>query len=97
MSQCVSTLAIDAQGAAVANYIDLSRFWPSDFPISEAARRTNLDRRTLSAAKKGFLDRCQVDTLVALQKLASELQGEKVSLEDMIVYREEPGDQPQGN
>ncbi|MBE7384356.1 MAG: hypothetical protein F6J95_023455 [Leptolyngbya sp. SIO1E4] len=73
----------------MANYIDLSKFWPEDFPISEAIRRTGLDRRTLSSAKKGFLDRCQIDTLIALQKLVSELRGEKVSLEEMIVFREE--------
>ncbi|NER83543.1 MAG: hypothetical protein F6K42_29120 [Leptolyngbya sp. SIO1D8] len=73
----------------MANYIDLSKFWPEDFPISEAIRRTGLDRRTLSSAKKGLLDRCQVDTLIELQKLASEFQGKKVQLEEMIVFRTE--------
>ena len=87
MSQRISTLAIVEQGAAMANYIDLSGLWPEGFPISEAARQTGLDRRTLSAAKKGYLDRCQVDTLVALQKLAKTFRGGDVSIEEMIVFR----------
>lgn len=89
MTQRTSTLAIVEQGATMANYVDLSKFWPDDFPISEAIRKTGLDRRTLSSAKKGFLDRCQIDTLVALQKLASEWNNREVRLEELIVFRSE--------
>lgn len=69
-------------------YVDLSPFWKDASPtISDAIEKTGLDRRTLSAAKKGHLDRCQVETLFKLRDFASELADRKLSLEDICKER----------
>lgn len=87
MLQCVEDrelIAVSKEVTAMAIYIDLSPFWKGTSPsISDAIKKTGLDRRTLSAAKKGHLDRCQVETLFKLRDFASELADRKLSLEDI--------------
>ncbi|WP_228059232.1 hypothetical protein [Nostoc sp. LEGE 06077] len=70
----------------MASYVDLSKFWTDDknLTIQKAHEMTGIDKRTLSVAKRGFLDRCQIETLIKLQAFASELAGRKVSLEEMV-------------
>jgi hypothetical protein len=63
--------------------VNLSAFWKEQPTLSEAVNQTGLDRRTLSAAKRGHLDRCQVETLFKLRDFASELVGKKLSLEEI--------------
>lgn len=87
MLQCAKDrqlIAVSRKVAVMSVYIDLSPFWKGDTPtISDAIKDTGLDRRTLSAAKKGHLDRCQVETLFKLRDFASSLAGRKLALEDI--------------
>ena len=75
----------------MAIYIDLSRYWtnPKNPSIEEAKRKTGLDKRTLSAARKGHLERSQFETMFALRDFASELAGKKLSLEEIFKKSEE--------
>ncbi len=70
----------------VARYIDLSPFWtdPNNPTIADAMRETGLDRRTLSAARKGHLDRSQYETLFTLRDFASTLAGHTLTLEELF-------------
>ncbi|WP_256090766.1 hypothetical protein [Nostoc sp. KVJ20] len=70
----------------MVKYIDLSKFWTeeSDLSIETAHEKTGLNRRTLSSAKKGLLDRCQIDTLFKLKDLASDLAGREVSFDEIF-------------
>ena len=74
------------QGSEMAVYVDLSRYWtdPKNPTIEEAHRKTGLDKRTLSAARKGQLERSQFETLLALRDFASELAGKRLSLEEIL-------------
>ncbi len=45
---------------------------------------TGLDKRTLSSAKKGQLERGQFETLFKLRDLASELAGKPLTLEEIF-------------
>ena len=67
-------------------YVDLSPYWTEDkdLSIQKARDKTGLDKRTLSAAKKGLLERAQFDTLFKLRDLASELAGKPLALEDIF-------------
>jgi hypothetical protein len=67
-------------------YVDISRYWTEDknLSIQKAKDLTGLDKRTLSSAKKGHLDRGQFETLFKLRDLASELAGKQLSLEDIF-------------
>ncbi len=75
----------------MAKYVDLSPYWTEDKGVSiqQAKERTGLDRRTLSAAKKGLLDRSQYDTLYKLREFASELAGRQLTLEELFKGVEE--------
>ena len=70
----------------VARYVDLSPFWTdlNNPTIADAMRETGLDRRTLSAARKGHLDRSQYETLFTLREFASKLAGRALTLEDLF-------------
>jgi len=70
----------------VVRYVDLSPFWtdPNQPTIADAMRETGLDRRTLSAARKGHLDRSQYETLFALRDFASTLAGRPLVLEELF-------------
>lgn len=70
----------------MVKYIDLSKFWTEDkdLSIETAHEKTGLNRRTLASAKKGLLDRCQIDTLFKLRDLASELAGKQVSFDEIF-------------
>lgn len=67
-------------------YVDLSPYWTEDkdLSIQKAKEKTGLDKRTLSAAKKGLLERAQFDTLFRLRDLASELAGKPLTLEEIF-------------
>lgn len=71
---------------AMSKYVDLSDYWTDDkdLSIQKAKERTGLDKRTLSAAKKGQLDRCQIDTLFKLRDLASYLAQKDLLLEEIM-------------
>lgn len=79
------------RGSEMAIYVDLSKYWtdPKNPTIEEAKRKTGLDKRTLSSARKGHLDRGQFETLVALRDFASELAGKHLSLEEILKTTEE--------
>jgi hypothetical protein len=53
----------------VTKYIDLSSYWTEDknTSIQKAKEMTGLDKRTLSSAKKGQLDRGHFETLFKLR------------------------------
>lgn len=74
------------QGSEMAIYVDLSQYWidPRNPTIEEAKRRTGLDKRTLSAARKGQLERSQFETLFTLRDFASELAGRPLLLEEIF-------------
>ena len=75
-----------SRGAQMAVYVDLSPYWtdPKNPTIEEAKRKTGLDKRTLSSAKKGHLDRGQFETLMALRDFASELAGKSLTVEEIL-------------
>ena len=87
MLQCVNDrelITARNKDAVMPVYIDLSKFWQGKEPtITDAIKKTGLDRRTLSAAKRGYLDRCQIETLFKLLDFASELAGKKLTLEEI--------------
>lgn len=74
------------QGSSMAVYVDLSQYWtdPKNPTIEEAHRKTGLDKRTLSAARKGQLERSQFETLFTLKDFASELAGKRLTLEEIF-------------
>jgi hypothetical protein len=67
-------------------YVDLSPYWTEDkkLTIQKAHEMTGLDKRTLSAAKKGQFDRGHFETLFKLRDLASELAGKPLALEEIF-------------
>ncbi|WP_225896083.1 hypothetical protein [Dendronalium phyllosphericum] len=67
-------------------YVDLSPYWTEEKNISiqKAKDMTGLDKRTLSSAKKGQLERCQFETLFKLKDFASELAGKALTLEEIF-------------
>ncbi|QSJ17068.1 hypothetical protein JYQ62_36380 [Nostoc sp. UHCC 0702] len=67
-------------------YVDLSPYWTEDKNISiqKAKDMTGLDKRTLSSARKGLLERGQFETLFKLRDLASELAGKPLTLEEIF-------------
>ncbi|BAZ52478.1 hypothetical protein NIES4103_51390 [Nostoc sp. NIES-4103] len=67
-------------------YVDLSPYWTEDKNISiqKAKDMTGLDKRTLSSARKGLLERGQFETLFKLRDLASELAGKQLTLEEIF-------------
>lgn len=73
-------------GSEMPKYVDLSRYWTEDknLSIQKAREKTGLDKRTLSAAKKGQLERGQFETLFKLRDLASELAGKPLTLEEIF-------------
>lgn len=77
-------------GSGMPKYVDLSPYWTDDknLSIQKAREKTGLDKRTLSAARKGQLDRGQFETLFRLRDLASELAGMPIALEDL--FRDDP-------
>lgn len=79
-------LGLVSRTPEMTKYVDLSPYWTDDKELSiQAARdKTGLDKRTLSAAKKGQLDRGQFETLYKLRKLASELAGRELKLEELF-------------
>lgn len=70
----------------MARYVDLSPYWTEDkkLSIQSAKDKTGLDKRTLSAAKKGQLDRGHFETLYKLRDLASELAGRPLTIEEIF-------------
>lgn len=70
----------------MTRFIDLSQFWTKEtnLSIERAHEMTGLDKRTLSSARRGFLDRCQIDTIYKLLELASELAGRDVDFKEII-------------
>lgn len=76
----------------MTKYIDLSPYWKEDtvwtdgkkLTVKYAKEITGLDIRTLSGARKGFVDRAQIDTLMILLDFASVLAGKRVALEDIV-------------
>lgn len=73
----------------MTRYIDLSRYWTEDsgLSIQKAHEQTEIAKQTLSVARRGFLDRAQIDTIFKLLELASELAGKKLSLEDITTEK----------
>jgi DNA-binding Xre family transcriptional regulator len=71
-------------------YVDLSPYWTDDkdMSIQKANQKTGLDKRTLSAAKKGHLDRGHFETLFKLKELASELAGKPLNLEEIFTDKD---------
>ena len=76
----------------MTTYVNLSPYWtdPKKPTIEDAKRRTGLDKRTLSSARKGHLDRGQFETLMMLRDFASELAGKDLSVEDILSKVDEP-------
>jgi hypothetical protein len=70
----------------MTKYVDLSDYWTEDknLSIQKAKEMTGLDKRTLSSAKKGQLDRGHFETLFKLRDLASELAGKPLTLEEIF-------------
>jgi len=70
----------------MTKYVDLSRYWTSDkdLSIQKAKEITGLDKRTLSSAKKGHLERAQFETLFKLRDFASQLSGKPLALEEIF-------------
>lgn len=92
MLQCVKDrelITVNEKVAVMPAYIDLSSFWKGEPTISDAIRKTGLDRRTLSAAKRGILDRCQIETLFKLREFASELAGRQLTIDEICKHDEE--------
>jgi hypothetical protein len=73
-------------GSEMPKYVDLSRYWTEDknLSIQKAKEMTGLDKRTLSSAKKGQLERGQFETLFRLRDLASFLAGKPLTLEEIF-------------
>jgi len=74
------------KSSEMPKYVDLSPYWtdPKKPTIQEAKEKTGLDKRTLSAARKGQLERGQFETLFKLRDLASELAGKPLMLEEIF-------------
>lgn len=76
-------------------YVDLSSYWKDDLSINEIYEKLliegkKIDRRTLTAAKKGTLTRSEFSTLENLKELAKILSGKKdLSIEDILVRKED--------
>lgn len=70
----------------MTKYVDLSPYWTEDknLSIEKAKKMTGLDKRTLSSAKKGYLERAQFETLFKLRDLASNLAGKPLALEEIF-------------
>lgn len=70
----------------MTKYVDLSSYWTEDknLSIEKAKEMTGLDKRTLSSAKKGHLERAQFETLFKLRDFASNLAGKPLALEEIF-------------
>ncbi|MCC5670452.1 hypothetical protein LC653_43420 [Nostoc sp. CHAB 5784] len=57
-------------------YVDLSRYWTEDknLSIQKAKEMTGLDKRTLSSAKKGQLERGQFETIDGLWEFSIQVE-----------------------
>lgn len=79
-------------------YADISKWWPHDEagkPVSvnsvfERFKGTKLEltRHTLTRALEGKLEKGDFDNLVKLTRICSELSGQLVTLEDLIVIED---------
>lgn len=79
-------------------YADISRWWPCDAAgkavsvnsIFEQFKGTpnELTRYTLTRALEGKLEKGDFDNLVKLTRICSELSGQSVGLEDLLVIED---------
>lgn len=83
---------VDTLTRPMTTYVDLSDIWPDGFTIADAMKLTGLDRRTLSAAKRGQLDRSQYSTLVKIQGLASYWAGRTLPIEEFMKVGPQDGE-----
>jgi hypothetical protein len=69
-------------------YIDISEFWPPEKSVNAIASEIvktdlELNRHTLSRAKTGQLEKCEVSTIRRLLLLCSRWAGRTVRFEDI--------------
>lgn len=74
--------------------IDISRWWPRDengkpLSVYEVHRRfdgtvNQVTRHTLTVARDGKLAKADIDNLVKLTRICSELSGENVTVNDIV-------------
>ncbi len=79
-------------------YADISRWWPYDASgkavsvnsVFERFKGTTheVTRHTLTRALEGKLEKGDFDNLVRLTRICSELSGQPVGLEDLLVIEE---------
>lgn len=80
-------------------FVDISRWWPKNKngkPVSvyEVYRRfegeaNQVNRHTLTVARDGKLAKADIDNLVKLARICSELSGEIVTINDIVRIEED--------
>ncbi len=75
-------------------YVDISRWWPkaedgSSLSVYAVHRRfegtpNEVTRHTLTIARDGKLKKADIDNLVKLARICSELSGEKLTVNDIL-------------
>lgn len=80
-------------------YIDISRWWPrieDGSPMSVYAVHKQFEgtpneitRHTLTVARDGKLGKADIDNLVKLARICSELSGELVTVDDIVKIQED--------
>jgi DNA-binding Xre family transcriptional regulator len=85
----------------VEAFVDISRWWPKNedgalLSVYEVHRRfegssNQITRHTLTVARDGKLAKADIDNLVRLARICSELSGNLVTVNDIIrIENEEP-------
>jgi hypothetical protein len=83
----------------VEAFVDISRWWPKDsegtrLSVYEVHKRfegspNQVTRHTLTVARDGKLAKADIDNLVRLARICSQLSGEQVSVNDIIQISED--------
>jgi hypothetical protein len=83
----------------VEAFVDISRWWPKDsegilLSVYEVHKRfegspNQVTRHTLTVARDGKLAKADIDNLVRLARICSQLSGEQVSVNDIIRISED--------
>ncbi|ELS01158.1 hypothetical protein Xen7305DRAFT_00008600 [Xenococcus sp. PCC 7305] len=80
-------------------YLDIAKWWPKDesgkdLSVYAAHKQVEeigekLHRYTLTRAKDGRLEKCDLSSLKVLARLCSKWSGSLITVDDLIVEREE--------
>ncbi len=68
--------------------LDVSPFWDDDLTGIELAKELGMNYRSISTLRKGT-DRGSWETLIKLSRFFSKRLGKKVTVEDLLVIKEE--------